>query len=47
MQSYHQAITYLAGCKYICPESVKLVARLFDKPLAEVRADIEKARGSK
>lgn len=47
MKTYHQAIAYLVGCKYICPESVKLIARLFDKPLAEVRADIEMARGSK
>lgn len=47
MQTYKQAIAYLAGCKYVCPESVKLVARLFDKPPAEVRADMEKARGSK
>lgn len=47
MQTYQQAIAYLAGCKYVCPESVKLIARLYDKPGAMVRRDIEEARGKK
>lgn len=47
MGTYQQAIAYLAGCKYVCAESVELVAMLFGTPIAVVKFDIQEARGKK
>jgi hypothetical protein len=47
MESYRQAIEFLANRKYVCPENAELVAELFGTPIDVVKFDIQKARGSK